>query len=204
MSDSKKSCEAFNTHLAVALFPKCVEVGMSDKYELICAFKKGSDGAKHILAEYKKAMAEKFPEGAPENFAHMPLRDGDEKMYTNKETGKVEVRKGFEGCMYVTAKSSRKPFLVDPTGAQAADPDTLGHGSHVVANINFYRWEAKGKVGLTLGLNSVQVSSVKEDLPGGGFTDPLGTFGALDGASSDGGTLEDTPVSEDNLDAMFG
>jgi hypothetical protein len=204
MSKEKKSCDAFNTALAVALFPKCLEVGMSGKYECILAFKKGSDGAKQILAEYKKAEAELYPSGIPANFAHMPLRDGDLKAYTNPETGQTEIRKGFEGCMYITAKSHRKPFLVDPTGKQAADPATLTHGSYVVANVNLYRWENSGKVGLTFGLNSVQVSSVKEDLPGGSYNDPLATYGALGEPSSAGGTSDTTPVAEGDLDAMFG
>jgi hypothetical protein len=59
-------------------------------------------------------------------------------------------------------------------------------------------------VGLTFGLNSVQVSSVKEDLPGGSYNDPLATYGALGEPSSAGGTSDTTPVAEGDLDAMFG
>jgi hypothetical protein len=200
MSDKKRSSEAFNTPVGVALFPKAVEQGMSGKYECMVAWPKDSDAAKAILAKYKEAEAEHYPEGKPSNWAHPPLRNGDEKTYTNPDTGVVEVRKGFEGCMYVTAKSERKPFLVAPSGREPLeDPSMLQHGSHVVVNMNFYSWEHSGKCGLTLGLNSIQVSSVKDDLPGGGFQDPLATFSDMGVDSSVG-----AGVSEDELEDMFG
>jgi hypothetical protein len=195
----KKSCDKFNTELAVALYPKATEVGMSGKYECILAFDINSAGANQLIQKYKEAQAELFPEGLPSNYAPSPLREGNKKTWTNNETGEVEIRKGFEDRIYVTTKSKNKPFLVDPSGKKPADPETLGHGSYVVANINAYRWGHSGKVGISFGLNTLQVSTQREELPGGGFVDPMSVFDSMEGDSSGGAV-----VSDEEADKLFG
>lgn len=202
MSKNTKYGERFNTELATALWPKVSELGNNDKYEITLTWEKGSKGAKQIMAEFKKSMDDAYPGGKPDNFAHMPLKDGDEKTWVNPETSETEVRAGFENKLYIVAKSDRKPFLVDPSGKNAADPESLTHGSHVIVNVNTYSWSYKATVGLSFGLNSVQVSGQKTDLPGGGFTDPMSTFENLGGEedSPSGGETED----DDELNALFG
>lgn len=168
--------EPFNTPKCLALFPGLDKKNDNGKYTCILAFKKGSEDAKFIQAQFNGAMQEFFNGKTPSNFQN-PVRNGDEKMYTDKETGEKTVRAGFENSIYFTATTEREVFVVDPTGQQMAPGGMLSHGRYVIANLKTYSWDYQGKEGFSFGLQSIQCLNEIENLPGGTVSvDPLATF----------------------------
>lgn len=205
-----KSGDAFSTPQALCLFPQVEKSDRNEKYSVIVAFKKDSDELKLMKKVYDDLMLEAFGDKKPPMGFKIPFRDGDQKMYQDKETGDQSVRAGFEGKVYITMRTQDKPFVIDQTGKKAAPEGSLVHGRYVIPNTTPFVWrfEDQGMVsnGFSFGLNAVQVTNKIDNLPGGGGSriDPLDTFGDVSG--EEGSAPEDDPVNyqEESLNDMFG
>ena len=111
--------------------------------------------------ESAKAVGEKSKWGGaiPKNLK-LPLRDGD--------TEKDDVV--YEGCMFINAKSSQKPGLVDADLNPIMDKDEFYSGCYGRASINLYPYDSNGSKGVACGLNNLQKLQDWERLGGGGST----------------------------------
>lgn len=74
----------------------------------------------------------------------LPLRDGDEK--------DDEV---YEGHLFVNAKSSTRPGLVDKEKNPIADEEDIYSGCWCVASVTFYAYDVSGNRGIACGLNNL-------------------------------------------------
>jgi hypothetical protein len=201
------STEAFNTPKCIALYPNVLELDDNGKYTCILAFKKGSEGAKFMQQKFNDSLEEFFNGEISTNFSN-PVRDGNTKKFTDKETGVETVRAGFADTIFITAKTKNKPFVVDYTGKAQADENLLVHGRYVIANLKPYSWDYGGKEGFSFGLQSIQVTPDIDHIPGGkggGGVDPLTVFGAV-GEASGAPAPEDDPAnySQGSADSVFG
>lgn len=203
-----KSGEAFSTPQIICLFPQVNTPDRNGKYSIIAAFPKGSDELKLMKKVYDDLMNEVFGDKKPPINFKIPFRDGDQKMYQDKETGEQSVRAGFEGKVYITMRTQDKPFIIDQTGGKQAEEGVLVHGRYVIPNTTpfIWRFEDQGMVsnGFSFGLNAVQVTNKIDNLPGGGGSriDPLDTFKDVSG--EEGSVPEDDPANyEKSVDDMF-
>lgn len=194
-----KSGESFSAPPAICLFPQVNEPDRNGKYSVIVAFQKGSDDLKKVKKIYDDLIKEVFGEKPlPQGFK-VPFRDGDQKMYTDKDTGEQSVRDGFKNTVYLTCRTQDKPCILDPTGKKFAVEGSLTHGRHVIANLTpfVWRYEDGGMVsnGFSFGLNAVQVTNKVEALPGGGGNriDPMTAFSDVSG--EEGSAPEDDPAN---------
>lgn len=185
--------DQFKTPKCLALFPSLDKLDMNDKYSVVLAFKKGSEEAKFMEKKFEEGLQEFFNGKIPGRFVH-PFKDGDKKMYTDKETGEKSIRAGFEGTIYLDAKTEREVFVVDPTGKQKAPKDMMHHGRYVIAELRAYSWDVKGKEGFSFGLQAIQCTPDSESLPGG-FTesDPLEIFSDTTDGTKGSVAPEDDP-----------
>ena len=88
----------------------------------------------------------------------MPLRDGDE----DKDD------EAYEGTMFFSASSNRKPQIVDEDVQPILDRDEFYSGCYGRASINFYLFDVSGSKGIAAGLNNLQKLEDGEHLGGGG------------------------------------
>lgn len=87
----------------------------------------------------------------------LPLRDGDDE----------RDEEAYEGMMFVSANSSRKPGVVDADLQPIIDPDEFYSGCYGRASINFYAFDSNGNKGIACGLNNLQKLEDGERLDGG-------------------------------------
>lgn len=85
-----------------------------------------------------------------------PIHDGDDKDGD-----------GYEGCYYLTAKSSRKIKVFDKSKEEIDDPDELYPGCYVRAIVAFYAYNQASK-GVGCILKGIQKIGEGERLGGGG------------------------------------
>jgi len=99
----------------------------------------------------------------------IPLRDGD----TDRPDDAA-----FAGCMFINAKSTNPPGIVDANLEPIIDPNEIYSGMIGRASINFYAYNQAGSKGIAAGLNNVQKLKAGTRLSGGStpeddFADPL-------------------------------
>lgn len=85
----------------------------------------------------------------------MPLRDGDEK---DDET--------YKDMMYVNAKCSTRPGIVDKQRNPITDEEEIYSGVWAILSVNFYGYDVSGNRGVACGLNNVM--KFKDDTHLGG------------------------------------
>lgn len=119
---------------AVLLIPK-------DDKETLDFCKQAIENAKAIGRD--KKWGGKIPKNLD-----IGIRDGDEK--------DLEESPEYEGCYYVSAKSSSKPAVVDAFRAPITNTEDFYSGCYGRASIVFYPYKASGNVGIGVGLNNVQ------------------------------------------------
>lgn len=78
--------------------------------------------------------------------------DGEDKVDENPE---------YEGMMYTSAKSDRKPQVIDLYKQPIEDPEEFYSGCWGRASIQFYPYNFSGKKGIACALNNLQ--KVKDD-----------------------------------------
>jgi hypothetical protein len=148
------------------LFVPRVVPGSSDqtpKYSLALLFDKAKD--KEALAPLKKmiieAATEKFGPKALEMFKSKklasPLNDGD----IEKPDDDL-----YEGKVYINAKATRTPVIVDRKRQAIIDDEEAYSGCTFVANVSVYAYDKAGNKGVGIGLNGVQVIAKGERIDG--------------------------------------
>ena len=140
------------------LEPQATENG--DKYSVTLLLPPGYD-TKPLLAALNECAREAWgPDKAkwPKK-ARMPedvIRDATEKSLAGYD----------EGWKFIAATSKGKPGIVDANKDEVHDPDAVYAGRWGRVNVTPYTYAAKGNVGISFGLNSVQI--LKNDKPFGG------------------------------------
>lgn len=76
----------------------------------------------------------------------MPLRDGDEKADAE----------GYKGHWYITAKSDKKPQIVDQKVQPITDPDEFYGGCFAIAYIRAWAYNTNGNAGVSITLIHAQ------------------------------------------------
>lgn len=121
-----------------------------------------------MLKAAKDCAREKWADKIPAGLMS-PFRDGKEK----------EQYEGYgEGVMFCTAKSERRPGVVDQQVQRIIDPEDFYPGCYAHADINPYAWSYMGKNGVAFGLQNIQ--KVKDGEPIGGGASAESSFDAID------------------------
>ena len=122
-----------------------------------------------MLASAKTCAMDKWGDKMP-NGLITPFRDGMEK----------EQYEGYgQGVIFLTAKSERRPGIVDKNVKRIIDPEDFYPGCFAHADVNPYGWSYMGKNGISYGLQNVQKVSDGEHIGGGVSAES--SFDAVDG-----------------------
>jgi hypothetical protein len=125
---------------------------------------------KCIKAAYDQAVTKywngKKPSISEDSDAY-PLRDGDGKDDEN-----------YEGCVYLNAKSGRKPSVTDKNGDPIMDEDEIYSGVWAWVCVTFYGYKVNGKCGVATAIEAVRKCKDDEQFGGGvSQTDAFGNIG---------------------------
>ncbi len=141
-----------------------------DKYEVllqipyankkaITLFEDAIDEA--ISRGYSGELSDKstFKKGTKEGALKLPLKDGDEK--ADEEYGEL-----FEGYMYATAKSQRRPTVLDENGQQILDPEEFYSGVIGAVSVTVFPYNNRAQ-GIGVQLNHIMKLDDGERIGGG-------------------------------------
>lgn len=97
-----------------------------------------------------------------------------------------EIREGYAGNWYITAKNKRKPTIFDRRGQIVTDDDGLVYsGCYVNVNIDLYANTKPSSKGVFATVTGVQFSSNGDSFGGGSRVAGEGAFEALEGTDAD-------------------
>ena len=113
---------------------------------------------KKTLDKCRAAIEAAMANGKLKSLKDNPLRDGDDERPDDE---------AYAGMMYVNAKSTRKPQVVDANLDPIMDQDEFYSGCFGRASITFYNYEFGGKKGVAVALNNLQKTKDGERLAGG-------------------------------------
>lgn len=117
--------------------------------------KKTIEAIEAAIEEAKKAgIVSKWGGKEPKKFTN-PLRDGDEK--------EDEI---YEGNMFLNAKSSKRPGVVDKNCSPITDEDEIYGGVWCYVSVTFFPYDFNGNKGVGCALNNLK--KFKDDDPIGG------------------------------------
>ena len=119
-----------------------------DEKETVKALEQAIEAAK------KSGIVSKWGGKEPKKL-DMPLRDGDEK--------EDEI---YEDCVFVNAKSSIRPGIVDKNKAPIVDEDEIYSGVYAIVSVSFYPYDVNGNRGVACSLNNVMKFKDGERLGG--------------------------------------
>lgn len=140
-----------------------------------------------LLLAAKDCAGEKWGNKIPPGLAS-PFRAGTDK----------EQYEGYgEGVIFLTAKSERRPGIVDQNVQRIIDPEDFYPGCFAHADVNAYAWSYMGKNGISFGLQNIQKVADGEHIGGGGSAESA--FDAIDG-----GVEAKGDANSDNVTALFG
>lgn len=121
-------------------------------------------GETETLNAIRKAIAEAKAEGLKKKWGgkepkklDLPLRDGDDR---DKDIDT------YAGQMYLNAKCSSRPGIVDPRKNPIVDEDEVYSGIWAVVSVTFYPYDSNGNKGVACGLNNVMKVADGERLGG--------------------------------------
>ena len=140
--------------------PKPFSDGGAEKYSVVLLIPKDD---KKTLSKIRKAIDSAMQEGIKDKWkgkkpANLwnPLRDGDEE--------KADEHLEYAGMYFLTAKSDRKPILLDEYKDEILDESELYSGCWGQANIDFYPYDNTTK-GVAVALNALRKK--RDDTPFG-------------------------------------
>lgn len=142
-----------------AKFQTNVLIPKSEK-KTIEAIKKAIEAAK------KSAIVAKWGGKEPKKLENSPLRDGDDK--------DDEV---YEDHYFINPKSKTRPGVVDKKCVPIVDEEEIYSGVWAIVSVTFYGYDAKGKKGITCGLNNIM--KFKDDDHLGGRVSAESDFGGM-------------------------
>lgn len=141
-----------------------------DKYEVliqipyknkkaITLFENAIDEA--VARGYSGELSEKstFKKGTKESALKLPLKDGEDKA----DNDYAEL---FEGYMFATAKSDRRPTVLDENGQQILDPEEFYSGALGAVSITVYPYNNRSQ-GVGVQLNHIMKLDDGERIGGG-------------------------------------
>lgn len=148
--------------------------------------KSDSQTVEALRAAAKAAMAAKWP--TPPKGLRNPLRDGDAE---TKADGSP-LGKEYAGCWFINVKASedRKPTVIDMSGNELFEVDSVVSGDYIRVSVNAYAYDAAGNRGVAFGLNNVQLVAKGEPL-GAPKMSAADEFGVTSGAASSAPTSDD-------------
>ena len=144
--------------------PRAFADGSGEKYSVVLLIPKED---KKTIKKIKGAIETEVKEGMstfwngkkPANMWN-PLRDGDDE--------KADEHPEYAGMYFITAKSDKKPILLDRDNEELFDQSEMYSGCWGRANLSFFAFNNKTK-GVGVGLNALK--KTKDDQPfGGGMT----------------------------------
>ena len=163
--------------------PKLNELSGKTEYSVCMLFDKKADlTAMKALAMSvaKEKWGEKIPTGL-----RNPFRDGDAE--------KAD-RDGYKNCLFVTAKSTQKPGVVDELVQPIINAEDFYPGCYARATVTAYAYDNKGNRGVAFGLQNIQ--KVKDGEPFSGKTRAEDDFAPV--------AVDNSPADDATNDALFG
>jgi hypothetical protein len=155
------------------VFEKRVNDEGEDKYEvliqiphtnkkMIALFEDAIDEA--IKRGFSGELSDKstFKKGTKEAALKTPLKDGEDKRDT--EYGAL-----FEGYIYCTAKTQRKPVVIDENGQQILDPEEFYPGAIGAVSVTVFPYNNRAQ-GIGVQLNHIMKLHDGERIGGGVIT----------------------------------
>jgi hypothetical protein len=121
---------------------------------------------KAIAEAKKQAIVSKWGGKEPKKL-DMPLRDGDEKDDEN-----------YEDMLFVNAKSSTRPGIVDRNKVPIVDEEEVYSGVWAIVSVSFFAYDKNGNKGVACGLNNIM--KFKDDEHFGGRVSAESDFGDVD------------------------
>jgi hypothetical protein len=144
--------------------PRTNEMNGKQEYSLQVLVPKSDEQTVAALkAAAKEAIASKWP--TPPKGLRNPLRDGDTE---TKQDG-TPLGPEYAGHYFFNAKCSadkHKPTVIDTTGNDLFEPDSVKSGDYFRVSVNAYAYDAAGNRGVSYGLNNVQLVQKGEALGG--------------------------------------
>lgn len=107
-----------------------------------------------VEAATKSGITSKWGGREPKKL-QLPLRDGEEKDDEN-----------FSGHMFINAKSSTRPGIVDKNKAPIVDEEEIYSGVWAIVSVTFYAYDTNGNRGIACGLNNIMKFKDDEHLGG--------------------------------------
>jgi hypothetical protein len=154
----------FITPIGRASFPHLFEPNDKNKYEInILLDKSDPENAKWVAAlktAIKAKIAERWPNEAKRpnvKALNIAIADGDSEHTSGKHNGKkrAEVRPEVAGNWIVTARTGRKPAVVDERVQTMTDASAFYSGCRARCSFNIFAYENE-TVGVGFGLQNVQ------------------------------------------------
>lgn len=141
--------------------PKAMEEGQQKKYSASLIIPKTDKKTiKQIEAAIDAAKIagkdSKFGGKVPSTLK-ISFYDGDEAR---------EEDEAYEKSMYLSARASTRPGIVDSSRSPITDQDEFQSGDYGFANITFYPYNSGGSKGIAVGLNHVMKTKTGERLSG--------------------------------------
>lgn len=119
-----------------------------------------------IEAAKKAGIVSKWGGKEPKKL-DMPLRDGNEKDDEN-----------YEDCLFVNAKSSTRPGIVDKNRVPTVDEEEVYSGVWAIISVSFFAYDKNGNKGVACGLNNIM--KFKDDERFGGRVSAESDFADID------------------------
>jgi hypothetical protein len=159
--------------------PKPRAEGGEAVYSCALLFDEAAQKSKEYKAMQDACVAvfkEKFGATTSMKGATFPFRDAGEK---------ADKYQGYEeGVMYINPWTKQKPGIVDARLQDVLSPDQVYAGQLVRAQVTPFPWKNSGKMGVSFGLNHIQI--VKADAPRiDGRVAANKAFDAIDGEDDD-------------------
>lgn len=183
------------------VFEKRTNEEGEDKYEVllqipyankkaIATFNDAVDEA--IERGYSGELSDKstFKKGTKESALKLPLKDGEDK--ADEDYAEL-----FDGYMYATAKTTRRPTILDENGQQILDPEEFYSGAIGAVSVTVFPYNNRSQ-GVGVQLNHIMKLDDGERIGGGAisaedaFADYMGSGGS-GSRSSRGREDERTP-----------
>lgn len=144
--------------------PAAVSEGSEDKKYSVSIIISKSDKAtlkkiEAAIEEAKKLGVAKWGGKMPKSLK-LPLRDGD--LERDEEC--------YENSMFLSAKTDRKPGIVDVNLDEIISRDEFYSGCYGRASINFFPYDVNGSKGIAVGLQNLQKLEDGERLGGSSAT----------------------------------
>ena len=164
MSETKVMLKNVRFSYAHVFEPTAAEDGGEKKYNISIIIPKDDKvnikiAKAGIEAAKQEGLATKWNGKLPKKYEE-PLKDGDKEK---------EDDPAYSGCLYLNAKSKKKPGIIDRNKQEIVDDDEFYSGCYGFVTLNFFPYD-KGTGGVAAGLGNIMKTKDGERLGGGGVS----------------------------------